>query len=178
MAGGFQQDVDNSTNTFVENIKTSVRTSSPFAWFSLVNCLLLCLCVILHLSNNTQAVQDNNVDEITEMADNHDDTKLLESKIDSLNMLVATFRVFTNARIDIKNINKGKIVQNTPYQVSIVDAKGIYDQKKGLFKIEGESAKIKGDQLTGTKNGTVDLVYIYDGVEVKRRPVKVIKQIP
>lgn len=173
MAGGFQQDVDNSTNTFVENIKTSVRTSSPFAWFSLVNCLLLCLCVILHLSNNTQAVQDNNVDEITEMADNHDDTKLLESKIDSLNMLVATFRVFTNARIDIENIYQGKIARNTPCQVSIVDAKGIYDQKKGLFKIEGESAKIEGDQLTGTKKGTVDLVYIYDGVEVKRRPVKV-----
>lgn len=173
MAGGFQQDVDNSTNTFVENIKTSIRTSSPFAWFSVVNCLLLCLCIILHFSNNTQAVQDNNLDEITEMADNHDETKLLESKIDSLNMLVATFRVFTNARIDIKNINQGAIARNTPCKVSIVDIEGIYDQKKGLFKIEGESAKIEGDQLTGTKKGTVDLVYIYDGVEVKRRQVKI-----
>lgn len=173
MAGGFQQDVDNSTNTFVENIKTSIRTSSPFAWFSVVNCLLLCLCIILHFSNNTQTVQDNNVDEITEMADNHDETKLLESKIDSLNMLVATFRVFTNARIDIKNINQGAIARNTPCKVSIVDVEGIYDQNKGLFKIEGESAKIEGDQLTGTKTGKFDLIYIYDGVEVKRRPVKV-----
>ena len=173
MAGGFQQDVDNSTNSFVENIKTSIRTSSPFAWFSVVNCLLLCLCIILHFSNNTQAVQDNNVDEITEMADNHDETKLLESKIDSLNILVATFRVFTNARIDIKNVNQGAIARNTPCKVSIVDVEGIYDQKKGLFKIEGESAKIEGDQLTGTKTGKFDLIYIYDGVEVKRRPVKV-----
>ena len=111
--------------------------------------------------------------DITEMADNHDETKLLESKIDSLNMLVATFRAFANARIDIKNINQGAIARNTPCKVSIVDVEGIYDQKKGLFKIEGESAKIEGDQLTGTKKGTVDLVYIYDGVEIKRLPVKI-----
>lgn len=173
MAGGFQQDVDNSTNTIVEDIKTSVRTSSPFAWFSVVNCLLLCLCIILLYSNNTQAVQDINVDDITETEVNHDaELKLSESKIDSLNMLVATFRTFANAKIDIKNIKKGAIARDTPCKVSIVDVEGI-DQKKGLFIIEGNSAKIEGDQLTGTEKGTVDLVFIYNGVEVKRRTVNV-----
>lgn len=148
-------------------------------WFPFIVIGLLIINIIGSFSfkqgytnDEKQTVEKDSVKEEKDTEPNYEE---LESRdrytVDSLNNVISTLKMFTDANIEIENIGAGNTIKkNKSYKWSIKDANGIYKESHGIMKVDGE---IVDNPYMPKAAGWQNWIYYYKGIEVKHITIKV-----
>ena len=182
-AGGFPFSSSAAEKPDTNHVKNSFKDVSVFNWVTVVNCVLLLLCLFRcnpSPHNNTDkgytSATINDSTHITEDVPSEftaEDFSLLQQKNQELQQVISVLENYPKLSIDIDGISNGKIKLGKPYKLTLLQDKQVVPVPVGTFKCDAGLSISKSEDgnysITGTELGPQRIsCYIGDYLLVDR----------